>query len=552
MEPAQTAIWTNDNTLSVLMGVIGGLGLFLLGMQMLSQSMRNLAGRQMRHFLSGVSNNRFYGAGFGVFFTILFQSSSAATVVLVSFVDAGLLSFAQTLPVVLGTAFGTTITAQLVAFKIGKYALLGIGAGFLLSIFSKGRWKCLFEALLSLGMLFYGMELMSQAVKPLQQYPPFIQAMAHITHPVLALLLGFVATATIQSSAAFIGILITLGATGLLDLSHCLPMILGSNIGTTVTALISSVKASRQAQKVAVANMMFKVVTAFVFIWFLPQWEWLVLKIGGTAPEFGRSVANAHTFYNLVLMLFGLPFTAPFGRFISNYLLRDKSKPQFTLKYLTDEVLDSPSMSVALLKKELLSMGQVVVKMVDASLGLFIGPQKMDAEELKRMEQETDAYRQKINDFWLKSAQVTSREKWSAEVYQLLHLVNELEQVADLVSVNILNQAEKYQNLGLSFSEAGKEELGHYHSRCVKQLNRAMDLVENRDYESALKMKNKYREYAYLAFDLEMSHYQRLFSPQSQSIESSKIHLELLNLYRIITSRATNFGRLVLRENEGK
>ncbi|MFT3739007.1 MAG: Na/Pi cotransporter family protein [Breznakibacter sp.] len=550
MEHAPTGIWSSDSALLVTMGLVGGVGLFLLGMQMLSQGIRNLAGKQMRHFLSGVSKNRIYGAGFGVFFTVLFQSSSASTVVLVSFVDAGLLSFTQALPVVLGTAFGTTITAQLVAFKVGKYALFAIGFGFILSILSKGRWKHLFETLLSLGLLFYGMDMMSQSMKPLQDYQPFIHAMGHITHPVPALLLGFVVTALIQSSAAFIGILIMLGSTGLLDLGHCLPMILGSNIGTTLTALISSISASRQAQKVAVANVMFKIATAFIFIWFLSQWEWLVLKLMGETPDFGRAVANAHTFYNLVLMLGWLPFTEQFGRFISRYLLPDKKKDQFTLKYLTDAVLDSPTISVALLKKELLGMGQVVVRMVDASLGLFIGPNEIDIDELKRLEQETDSYRQKINDFWLRSAKVSSREMWSAEVYQLLHLVNELEQVADLVSVNIIHQAEKYQNIGVEFSDAGKDELTYYHSRCVKQLNRALDLVENRDYDSALKMKKKYREYAYLAFDLEMSHYQRLFSPQSLSVESSKIHLELLNLYRIITSRATNFGRLVLRESE--
>lgn len=547
-----TALWTLDNTFFVLMQLLGGLGMFLLGMQMLSQCMKNLAGKQMRHFLSSVSTNRWYGAGFGVFFTVLFQSSSAATVVLVSFVDAGLLTFAQTLPVVLGTAFGTSITAQLVAFKIGKYALLGIGFGYLLSITSKGYWKYIFEALMSMGLLFYGMEMMSQSMKPLHTYQPFVEVMSHISNPVLALFIGFAATSLIHSSAAFIGILITLGSTGLLDLTTCLPMVLGSNVGTTVTALISSVNASRPAKKVAIANSVFKLLTAVVFIFLLDQWEWLVRLTADEEGNLGRSIANAHTLYNLVLMLCWLPFTGPFGRFFNRFLLNDKAEPQFALKFLTDEVLDSPELSVALLKKEVVGMGQVVLKMVDASLGLFIGPLKADTAQIRQLEEETDQYRQKINDFWLKSAQVTSREKWSAEVYELLHLVNELEQIADLVSVNIVNQAEKFGRLGSDFSDEGKDELIYYHSRCIKQLNRAMSLVENRDYNRALKMKQKYREYAYLAFDLEMNHYKRLFAPQSQSVESSKIHLELLNLLRIINSRATNFGRLVLRDDGPK
>lgn len=542
-----TALWSTDNTLLVVMGLLGGLGLFLLGIQMLSQSAKNLAGRQMRYLLTSMSGNRWYGAAFGVFFTVLFQSSSAATVVLVSFVDAGLMQFAQTLPIVLGTAFGTTITAQLVAFKIGKYALLAIGIGFILSISSKGKWKALSEVLLSLGILFYGMELMSQSMKPLQAYQPFVDVITHISHPVWALLIGMVATALIQSSAAFIGILITLTSTGLLGLDACLPMILGSNIGTTVTGILASINASRPAKKVALSNFTFKLLTAILFLFVLNQWGWLVRATSNVDNNIGRSLANAHTIYNLILMLLWLPLVVPFARLFNKYIMPDKVGDEFKLQYLTEEVLDSPEISVTLLKKEVVGMGQIVLQMVDASLGLFGGPNKISVEKIRQLEKSTDQYLQKINDFWVKSAQVTSREKWSAEVYELLHLVNELEQIADLVSVNIVNQAEKYDQLDGDFSEEGKDELIHYHSLCVKQLNRALKLVENRDFERALKMKNKYREYAYMAFDLEMSHYKRLFSPQSPSVETSKIHIELLNLWRIINSRATNFGRLVLR-----
>jgi phosphate:Na+ symporter len=545
-----TAMWSVDNTLFVAMGLLGGLGLFLLGIQMLSQSMKNLAGRQMRHLLMSMSTNRFYGAGFGIFVTVLFQSSSAATVVLVSFVDAGLLSFVQTLPVVLGTAFGTTITAQLVAFKIGKFALLGIGLGFILSISSKGKWKALFDAILSIGILFYGMDLMSQSMKPLQTYQPFVDAITHISHPVWALVIGLVVTAVIHSSAAFIGILITLSSTGLLGLDDCLPMVLGSNIGTTITGIIASLNASRSAKRVALSNFTFKFLTAILFLFLLNEWGWLVGITSNVDENLGRSIANAHTIYNLILILLWLPFVVPFGRFFSRFVMADRADSEFKLKFLTDEVLDSPEISVALLKKEVVGMGQIVVQMVNSSLGLFIGPDKTDVSDIKKLEEATDHYLQKINDFWVKSAQVTAREKWSAEVYELLHLVNELEQIADLVSVNIVNQAGKFEQLDSDFSDEGKDELIHYHSLCVKQLNRALKLVENRDFDRALKMKSKYREYAYMAFDLEMSHYQRLFAHQSQSVETSKIHIELLNLWRIINSRATNFGRLVLRAGD--
>jgi phosphate:Na+ symporter len=324
-------------------------------------------------------------------------------------------------------------------------------------------------------------------------------------------------------------------------------MVLGSNIGTTVTGIIASFNASRPAKKVALSNFTFKLLTAILFLFVLNQWEWLVRATSNVDDNLGRSIANAHTIYNLILMLMWLPFVVPFGRLFNKYIMPDKSGADFKLRYLTEEVLQSPDISVTLLKKEVVGMGQIVLQMVDASLGLFIGPNKTSVAEIRKLEKSTDQYLQKINDFWVKSAQVTSREKWSAEVYELLHLVNELEQIADLVSVNIVNQSEKFDQLNGDFSGEGKDELIYYHSLCMKQLNRAIKLVENRDFERALRMKTKYREYAYMAFDLEMSHYKRLFSPQSPSVETSKIHIELLNLWRIINSRATNFGRLVLR-----
>lgn len=531
----------------LIMGLLGGLGLFLLGMKMLSDSMKKLAGRQMRHFLGSVSGNRFSASIFGVFFTILFQSSSAATVVIIGFVEAGLLSFVQTLPVVLGTALGTTITAQLVAIKIGKYALLGIGVGFIASIIAKGRWKYIFEALLSLGILFYGMELMSQSMRPLESYQPFVNMMMAFNNPIIALLIALIGTALIQSSAAFIGIIISLASTGLLSIEACLPMILGSNIGTTVTGLLSAIPAGRPAKKVAYANTLFKLLTAILFIPLIPLWHKLTgLVSGDTTTNIGNYLANAHTLFNLILLLIWLPFTKYVGRWL--VILIPDHKNEFSLKYLTDDVLETPGLSISLLKKELLDMGKLVVDMVNSSILLFTNKDESQLSLLKDMEKETDKYREKINDFWLKSAQLTSKEDWPDELYQLLHLVNELEQIADLVSVNVYHQAEKWIASDAYFSKQGKEELQFYHLKCVKQLSRALQLVENRDYNRAVKMKEKYRKYAYQAFDLEMSHYKRLFSSEGQSVASSKIHLELLNLLRIINSRATNFGRLIIME----
>jgi phosphate:Na+ symporter len=541
--------WDDQQWLWLVMGLIGGLGLFLLGMEMLSRSLKALAGRQMRLFLESATRNRLVAAVFGVLFTVLFQSSSASTVVLIGLVDAGLLSFVQTLPVVLGTAFGTTITAQLVAFKVGQYSLLAIGVGFLLSMASRGKWKSIFEVLLSLGILFYGMEIMSGAMKPLANYQPFIEIMSHISNPVIGLLVGLIATALIQSSAAFIGILITLGTTGLLSLHMALPLILGANIGTTVTGIISSLNAGNSAKKVAYVNLTFKLSTAILFLGLLPLWESFTMW-SSQGLSLGRSLANAHTLFNLFLLIIWLPFTLWFGRWFDRVVLPTTKAPVFSLNHLTDNVLGSPDLSIALLKKELVDMGKVVGMMIESALDPFLHRDLNSIHALKVWEQETDNYREEINKFWLKSGHYKENEAGHKELFELFHLMNELEQIADLISVNLVQQAEKWQVLNIEFSEEGKQELLYYHSRCVKQFNRAILLVENRDYHRALKMKQKYRKYAYMAFDLELSHYKRLFKTDSQSVESSKIHLELLNLFRIINSRSTNFGRLIIMESQ--
>jgi len=396
------------------------------------------------------------------------------------------------------------------------------------------------------------MDLMSGAMQPLKNNPAFMNIMLQVRNPIIGLIVGLIGTALIQSSAAFIGILITLGSSGLLEFDATLAMVLGANIGTTVTGVISSINSSYEAKKVAWANTVFKALTALLFILVIKQWGLVTEYISGSNANLGRLIANAHTIFNFALLVIWLPLIYWFAKVFEKYIANKKQIPEFTLHYLTDDVLNSPQLSLSLLKKEILLMGHIVEKMVQTSLLPFVSKDANAIGKIKIWEQETDKFREKINDFWVRSAHVSSRDSWPKEVYQLLHLMNELEQIADIVAVSIGHQAEKWIEMNASFSDAGRDELIIYHSKCVKQMHRALQLVENRNYGMATKMKEKYRKYAYMAFDLELNHYKRLYTPDSKSLESSKIHLELLNLYRIINSRSTNFGRLVLMDEQAE
>jgi phosphate:Na+ symporter len=527
------------NYFLIFIQLLGGLGFFLLGMDQLSSGMKSLAGRQMRHVLEKFTATKGGGVVFGILLTVLFQSSSAASVVMVGFVDAALLSLGQTLAVMLGTGIGTTITAQIIAFKLGTYSLGFVGIGFLFKAFGRRRWSYSGQIVMALGILFYGMDLMSSGMEPLGSMERFTGWLVYLQNPVWGVVAGTIFTAMIQSSAAFIGIVMTLTATGLLSVSDALPLILGTNIGTTVTALIASLNSSIGGKRLAVANTLFRVAGVFIMIWLLGFWEHVTWTLSGDNASGGRFLANAHTIFNVFMTLIFLPFTGIIGSIV-NRMVPEKKKKSFHLNYLKPELIGSGEMMLPFLKKEVGDMGRLVIKMVDDALSPFFDRESKVLDNLRSNEKMVDNYREEINRFLVSMNEKMSAQEWSDDIYRFLHVVNELEQIADIVSVNIARQGEKWLDANIHFSEEGGRELRDYQQRCVKQLARAMQLLEDWEPEQAMKMKRKYRKYALMAYEMEMQHYKRLLAPSSRSVESSKVHIELLNLLRIINSHATN------------
>ena len=252
----------------MIMTLFGGLALFLYGMNKMSDGMKKAAGDSMRKILAAITKNRFLGLIIGAFVTMVIQSSSATTVMLVSFVQAKLMTYVQSIGIILGANIGTTVTAQLIAFKLTDYALAMIAVGFIMTLFSKKEsYKYFGEALLGFGILFFGMKLMSDAMHPLRTYEPFINVMRGLENPILGLLIGATFTALIQSSSAFTGIVIVLAQQGLLTIDAGIPMILGANIGTCVTAGLASIGTTREAKRVALAHVLFNTMGVLVFIW---------------------------------------------------------------------------------------------------------------------------------------------------------------------------------------------------------------------------------------------------------------------------------------------
>lgn len=532
----------------LIIGLFGGLGLFLFGMHTMSEGMQQSAGERMRSILEQVTRNRLVGVGIGTVVTTIIQSSSATSVMLVSFVNAGLMKFRQTIPVLLGAAIGTTITAQIIAFKITEYSLLLVAAGYFLMIFSrKEAFKSAGNSIFGFGVLFFGMSIMSDAMAPLREWSPFIELLLRLENPLLGILVGAAFTALIQSSSAFVGIMIVLASQGLLTLDASIPLLLGSNLGTPVTALLSSMKADKEAKKVALAFLLIKFISVLLFAAWTLQLGRMMLQFTPDA-SLPRLIANSHTLINVVLMLVLLPFTPQLAWLVDRMVGKVKpvEEPAFRTLYLDRSMLGTPSLALNLAKQEIIRMGGIVQSMYSRIMAPFL---YKDASPLNRIyiqESEVDYLRDEIKAYLLKVNREQISSKRADESFLLLYSLNEYEKMADIISSNLANRAEKWLAKDFDFSDQGKKELKQFHEKIQKQVKRSLVVFEETNLPKAAKMKEKHKVYRSMSKDLEKQHYARILEGMKESIDSSETHLEILALLSTIDSHATNIARIAL------
>ena len=532
----------------LLISLFGGLGLFLFGMHAMSEGMQKSAGERLRFILEHVTRNRIVGAGVGTFVTTVIQSSSATSVMLVSFVNAGLLQFRQTIPVLLGAAIGTTITAQLIAFKITEYSLLMVAAGFFLQTFSgREKLKSVGYALFGFGILFFGLEIMSDAMAPLRDYPPFISLLLRLESPLVGILVGTVFTALIQSSSAFIGIMIVLASQGLLSLDASIPLLLGSNMGTTVTALLASMKSDSEAKKVAYAFVFIKFVSVLIFAGWTSRLGDLLVR---WTPEatLPRLIANAHTLINGVMMLVVLPVSPQVARLMDLIAGKPKlaGKRMFRTLYLDPGMTSTPTLALNLAKQEIIRVGNIVKNMFSQILIPFLEKDSSSLGEIYIHEQEVNFLSDAIKSYFMKINRESMNQRQVQESFLLLFSLDEFEKIADVISGNLAERAERWSLKEWYFSEQGKSDLRQYHEEIEKQLQRSLLVFDEANLMTASKMKAKHKEYRLLSRELEKQHYGRIMEGLTESIESSKTHLEILALFSTIDSHATNIARTAL------
>ena len=563
----------------MIIGLFGGLALFLYGMEKMSEGMKKAAGNKMRSILAALTNNRVIGFIVGAFVTMVIQSSSATTVMLVSFVQADLMSFAQSLGVILGADIGTTITAQLIAFKLTDYALLMIAIGFGLRMLGESdNLKNTGDILLGFGLLFFGMKLMGDAMKPLRTYPSFLNLMEGLENPILGLLIGAVFTALIQSSSAFTGIVIVLAQQSLLTLEAGIPLVFGANIGTCITAGLSCIGTSREAKRVAMAHVLFKVGGVLLFIFWIPTFASLIHSI---AEKFGsdtaRQIANAHTIFNISLGLIFLPFTVIFARLLLKILPKEKTvKGVLPATWHLDEgLIETPEFAINLARSEISRMAKLLGRMLraiiipfmsDATLinrdikhkeeaSLFIKeiptqdeifPELTLMEGIDMREEKIDFLDEKIVDYLIKVARQELSDEQAAEVYGMISIANDLESIGDIIHRNMLPLIDKKKGLNFDFSLEGKEELMIYHVKVCKQISRLKEAFLEHNIETAQKIMEKEGKYLNLESQYRLKHLHRLHQKRKESLETHEIHMELMDIFKQINVYTANIAKTYL------
>jgi len=523
------------------MQLFGGLAVFLFGMEQMAVSLKKVAGSKMKTILGTLTTNRIMGLLTGTLVTAVIQSSSVTTVMLVGFVTAGLMSLSQAIGVILGADIGTTITAQIVAFKVTKYALLLVGVGFTLIFLGKKDMTKHYGALvMGLGMIFFGMGIMSTGMKPLRSYEPFIELMQQVSNPVIGILIATAFTGLVQSSSATMGVVIALALQGLITLEAGIALALGANIGTCATAGLAAIGKPREAVRVAVAHVTFKVVGVLLIIWFIPPFADLIRSISPTeagltgfdklAAETPRQIANAHTVFNVAIALIFLPFAPLFARFCE-WVVPDKPLVMPTVlqpKYLDKELLSTPSLALDRARREVGRLGDLVEGMLDAALPAVTSGKEEDLEELAARDSDIDILHGYIIDYLGKISTRELSEEESDEVMELIQVTNHLEQIGDIIETNVVTIGRHCIDEGVVVSAATRQVIQRYFDEVFQAFKSSVKSVREQDSDAAHAVKRMKKDMSALAEKTARYELGRLVADEPNRLQTFTREMEII------------------------
>ena len=435
-----------------LLALFGGLALLLYGMQLIGDGLQRAAGGHLRHLLTSMTRNRLAAVGSGALVTAIIQSSSATTLMLIGFVSTGLLSFRQSLGVILGADIGTTFTVQLLALNIQELSLLLVGAGFAVSFFARrGTAKSVGLAVLGFGFIFLGMKVMSDGLAPLAGDELTQKVLVALSaNPFFGLLVGAALSASMASSAATIGLTLSLAHQGILNLAGAVPVVLGANIGTCAVALAASLRSSSDARRVAVAHIGFKVLgVALVFPFIRP----LTALVATTSGDIARQIANFHTLFNVAISAVFLPF-APWAARVITAMVPEQERGDnpFKTRYLDDRYLDQPALAIGQAMREALRMGDVAQAMLRDAMTVLRSNDQELLEDVERRDDQLDYLERQIKVFLARLGRETMSPDMASREIALISFIGNLENLGAILDKNLMELARKKLYQGRRFS----------------------------------------------------------------------------------------------------
>ena len=554
--------------IKILFSVIGGLGIFLLGMKNMSEGMQAVAGSRMRKLINAVTNNRFIACGVGISVTCLIQSSSVTSVMVVGMVNAGLMSLRQGIGVVLGADIGTTITGWILVLQIAKYGLPIMGFSAFFFLFSKSE-RIRYSALmvLGLGMVFFGLQLMKEGFYPLREMPEFVDWFSKFTPDTYfgilrCCLVGSLVTAIVQSSSATLGITIGLVGTGVINFETGAALVLGQNIGTTITACLASIGASTNAKRAAVAHVVIKVIGVGWITVIFPVYIGLVKSIFGaeliTIAELVngkmifihamRAIALSHTGFNVANVLLFLPFTRVLAKALPRIMPDKVRKEEPHLKFIDIRMLDTPAISIQQSRNEIIRMSQIVLEMLEQLKVVIENKTNKKAVEEKifRQEEELDITQKEITEFLssLLSGNVPHKVMNNGRIQ--LRMADEYESISDYIT-NILKLNLKMRKTDLHMTDDARREILDLHNRVLTYVNFINNSVKEDNKEILREANKRSRGITHFVKEYRRKHLERVGTEYTSPLKSL-IFTDMLNSYRRIKDHGLNIAEALTGE----
>ncbi len=524
--------------------VIGGLALFLFGMDVMTTALKDSAGNRLKYFLHKMTSTRWKGLIAGLSVTAVIQSSSVTTVLAVGFVAAGVMTFKSTLGVILGADIGTTITAQIIAFKVTKVALLLIILGYLSTLISNDKkYRELGRIFLGLGLIFLGMNFMSEGMRPLKSYSPFIETMHGLRNPLWGILIGTLFTAIIQSSSATTGVVIVLASQGFITCQGGISIVIGANIGTCVTAFLSAIGKPRTAVQVAIAHVLFKILGALIWVWFTSQLAFITEKI--TPNDLPRQIANAHTIFNVVNAILMIGFITPIAKLIAK-IFPAKSNEEDEIVILDRYYLQHPGVAIDLVDKELEKLAGNTNKLLGKALDIVLLGTSSDLEQLRLSDKIIDFQQQQILSYLqqLQQEKLDSRE--SLRIKNQMEITNILEVAADVITTDMVEAAEHRIEYDLQMSKETYERFAHIYRQSVLELNSAFVSFKDNNKELALEIIGNKKTFKNDVLEIKDRLVNRLSIQDRNRIINIRFETEMIELINRLYSLARRIARIQL------